>query len=134
VQRLAEKGIVSPIAAGLGMLAVQDAARIDGPDAELLVVLLCRPGAREVQAALLGIEHQDSGAVLTACSLTPPTPIAAIRELLSDGVHGGPAPVPITAEELTALVLAAARRAVEEEIALAHEAGSPDRKPRHSAA
>ncbi len=122
-QRLAEKGIVSPIAAGVGMLAVQDAAQIDCPDAELLVVLLRRPGAREVQTALLGIEHQDTGDVLVQCALTPPTPIAAGGELLSDGVHYGPAPVPIATEELTARVLAAARRAVEEEISLGHKAG-----------
>ncbi len=123
VQRLAEQGIVSPIAAGVGMLAVADAVLIDCPDAELLVVVLRRPGAREVQAALLGIERHDTGDVLTACSLTPPTPIAAVHELLSDGVHYGAAPVPIAAEELTARVLAAARRAVDAEVALGHEAG-----------
>jgi hypothetical protein len=118
VQRLAEQGVVSPIAAGVGMLVL-----IDCPDAELLVVVLRRPGAREVQAALLGIERQDTGDALTACSLTPPTPIAAVHELLSDGVHYGAAPVPIAAEELTARVLAAARRAVDAEVALGHEAG-----------
>ncbi|MGA2927860.1 MAG: hypothetical protein ABSG43_18055 [Solirubrobacteraceae bacterium] len=112
-QRLAEEGVVSPIAAGVGMLAVQDAAQIDCPDAELLVVLLRRPGAPEVQAALLGIERHDTGGVLVQCALTPPTSIAAVRELLSGGVHYGAAPVPIAAEELTARVLAAARRAVE---------------------
>lgn len=122
-QRLAEEGIVSPIAGGLGMLAVQDAARIDGPDAELLVVLLRRPGAREVQTALLGIEHHDSGGVLVRCVLTPPTPIATVRELLSDGVQGRAAPVPIAPDELTARVLAAARRAVDAQISLAHDAG-----------
>ncbi len=122
-ERLAERGVVSPIAAGVGMLAVQDAVRIDCPDAELLVVVLRRPGAREVQAALLGIEQHDKGDVLTACSLTPPTPIAAVRELLSDGVHFGAPPVPIAAEELATRVLAAAQRAVDAEVALGHEAG-----------
>ena len=39
-QRLAAKGIVSPIAGEVGTLVVQDAARIDGPEAELLVALL----------------------------------------------------------------------------------------------
>jgi hypothetical protein len=86
-QRLADKGIVSPIAGELGTLAVQEAARIDGPDAELLVALLRRPGAREVQAVLLGIEHQDVGDVLVRCSLTPPGAIAPVRELLSDLVR-----------------------------------------------
>ena len=122
-QRLADKGIVSPIAGELGTLAVQDAARIDGPDAELLVALLRRPGAREVQAALLGIEHHDVGDVLVACSITPPGPIAPVRELLSDGVHGVGTPASITADELTARVLAAARRAVDAQISLGHETG-----------
>ncbi len=122
-QRLAEQGILSPIAADLGMLAVTDAVLIDRPDAELLVVLLRRPGAREVQAALLGIERHDTGEVLTACSLMAPAPIATVRELLSDGLHFGAAPVPIAAEELTARVLAAARRAVDAGVALGHEAG-----------
>jgi len=123
VQRLADEGIVSPIAAAVGMLAVVDAVQIDGPDAQLLVVLLRRPGAREVQAALLGIEHHDTGDVLVHCALTPPTSIAAVRELLSDGVDYGDAPLPIAAEELSARVLAAARRAVDAEVALGHEAG-----------
>src|SRR5664279_1761378 len=90
-QRLADRGIVSPIAAGVGMLAMADAVLIDCPDAELLVVLLRRPGAREVEAALLGIEHHDTGDVLVRCALTPPTPIAAVHALLSDGVHYGDA-------------------------------------------
>ncbi len=122
-QRLAEQGVVSPIAADVGMLVVADAVLIDCPDAELLVVVLRRPGAREVQTALLGIEHHDTGDVLVRCALTPPTPIAAVRELLSDGVHYGDAPVRIAVEELTARVLAAARRAVDAEVALGHEAG-----------
>jgi hypothetical protein len=120
-QRLADKGIVSPIAGELGTLAVQDAARIDGPAVELLAALLRRPGAQEVQAALLGIEHYDVGDVLVRCSLTPPGPIAPVHELLSDGVHGVGTPVSITADELTARVLAAAQRAVDAQIPLGHE-------------
>jgi len=122
-QRLADKGIVSPIAGELGTLAVQDAARIDRPDAELLVALLRRPGAQEVQTALLGIEHHDVGDVLVACSLTPPGPIAPVREQLSDGVHGVGTPVSITADELTVRVLAAAQRAVDAQILFGNETG-----------
>jgi hypothetical protein len=122
-QRLADKGIVSPIAGELGTLAVQEAARIDGPDAELLVALLRRPGAREAQAALVGIEHHDVGDVLVACSLMPPGDERPVRELLSDGVHGVGTPASITADELTARVLAAAQRAVDAQISLGHEDG-----------
>jgi hypothetical protein len=120
--RLACEGIVSRATTGLGMLAVEQAVRIEGPGVELLVALLRRPGGREVQAALLGIEHQDTGGALVDCGLTPPAPVSEARELL-DGVDGAAAPRPIAADELAARVLAAARRTVEAEIALGHEAG-----------
>jgi hypothetical protein len=48
-QRLAGEGIVSRAAAGVGTLAVQEAVRIESASAELLVVLLARPGVRETQ-------------------------------------------------------------------------------------
>jgi hypothetical protein len=122
VQRLAGEGIVSDAAAAVGTLAVREAVRIESAGAELLVVLLARPGAREVQAAILGIEHQDTGGALVDCGLTPPAPVSEARELL-EGIEGAAAPRPIAAEELAARVLAAARRAVEAGIALGHEAG-----------
>ena len=123
-QRLADAGIVSPAAAAVGTLAVEEAVRIEGEGAELLVVLLARPGARELQAAILGIEHQDTGGALVDCGLTPPASLSEARELL-DGVDGAAAPQPIAADELAARVLAAARRAVDAEVALGHEAGPP---------
>ncbi len=121
-RRLAGEGVVSRAAAGVGTLAVQEAVRIESAGAELLVVLLARPGAREVQAAILGIEHQDTGGALVDCGLTPPAPVSEARELL-DGVDGAAAPRPIAADELAARVLAAARRTVEAEGALGHKAG-----------
>ena len=121
-RRLAGEGIVSRAAAGVGTLAVQEAVRIESAGAELLVVLLARQGAREVQAAILGIEHQDTGGALVDCGLTPPAPVSEARELL-DGVDGAAAPRPIAADELAARVLAAARRTVEAEGALGHKSG-----------
>ena len=46
--------------------------RIEGAEAELLVALLRRPGAREVQAAMLAIEHEHTGGALVQCALAPP--------------------------------------------------------------
>ena len=88
-QRLAGEGIVSPAAAGVGTLAVQEAVRIESKGAELLVALLARPGAEKLQAAVLGIEHHDTGGALVDCVLTPPAPADEARELL-DGAdrHG----------------------------------------------
>ena len=121
-QRLAGEGIVSPAAAGVGTLAVQEAVRIDSANAELLVVLLARPGERELQAAILGIEHHETGGALVDCGLAPPAPVSEARELL-EGVDGAAAPRRIAADELAGRVLAAAQRAIDAEIALGPGAG-----------
>src|SRR4051794_5453815 len=70
-ERLAADGIGSA-AAGVGMLAVQEAVRVEGAGVELLVALLRRPGAREVQLAMLAIEHEHTGGALVQCALAPP--------------------------------------------------------------
>jgi hypothetical protein len=120
-QRLAGDGIVSPAAAGVGTLAVEEAVRIENKGAELLVALLARPGAQKVQAAVLGIDHHDTGGALVECALTPPAPADEARELLEGPT--GTVTHPIAASELTDRVLAAARRAVEQETMLTGEAG-----------
>ena len=120
-QRLAGEGIVAPAAAGVGTLAVQEAVRIESEGAELLVALLVRPGAQNVQAAIVGIEHHDTGGALVECALTPPAAVKEARQLL-DGPNGT-VTHPITVGELTERVIAAARRAVEHETVLAGEAG-----------
>src|SRR4051794_534005 len=121
-QRLAGDGIASPAAAALGMLAVQEAVRIEGAGVELLVALLRRPGAREVQAAMLAIEHEHTGGALVQCALAPPARFHDARELL-DGVDGASAPEPVAPGELAARAVTAARRALERDVALGHEAG-----------
>jgi hypothetical protein len=121
-KRLVGDGITSPAAAGLGTLAVKEAVRIEGAGVELLIALLRRPGAREVQAAMLAIEHEHTGGALVQCALAPPARFHDARELL-DGVDGASAPEPLAPGELAARAAAAARHAVEREIALGHEAG-----------
>lgn len=120
-QRLAGEGIVSPAAAGVGTLAVEEAVRIESEGAELLVALLRRPGAHTFQAAVLGIDHHDTGGALVECVLTPPAPADQARELL-DGPNGT-VTHPIAAGKFTDRVVAAARRAVEQEAVLGGEAG-----------
>ncbi len=120
--RLAGEGIVSPAAAGVGTLAAQEAVQIEGPGVEVLIALLQRPGAQDVQAALFAIEHQDTRGALVECALVPPAPMAEARDLLG-GVDGGGAPVPITSDELTARIVTAARRAVDTETVLGYQAG-----------
>ncbi len=120
-QRLAGEGIVSPAAAGVGTLAVEEAVRIESEGAELLVALLGRPGAHTFQAAVLGIDHHDMGGALVECVLTLPAPADEARELL-DGPNGT-VTHPIAAGEFTDRVVAAARLAVEQEAVLGREAG-----------
>ena len=57
-QRLAGEGIVSPAAAGVGTLAVEEAVRIESEGAELLVALLGRP-------ALTRFRQRSSGSTIT---------------------------------------------------------------------
>ncbi|MGH2716881.1 MAG: hypothetical protein ACRDM7_23925 [Thermoleophilaceae bacterium] len=121
-QRLASEGIVSRAAAGLGMLAVQEAVRIEGAGVELLVALLRRPDSSEVQAAMLAIEHEHTDGALVQCALAPPARFHDARELL-DGIDGASAPEPVAPGELAARAVAAARRAVQREVALDHQAG-----------
>src|SRR3954469_12759825 len=91
-RRLAADGVVSA-AAGVGMLAVQEAVRVEGAGVELLVALLRRPGARELQPAMLAIEHEHTGGALVQCALAPPARFKDARDLL-DGVGGPGAPNP----------------------------------------
>jgi hypothetical protein len=120
-QRLASDGITATAADAVGMLAVEQAVRIPGEGTELVVALLTRPGTEDVQAVILGIEHPETGGALVECGLTPPAPISEARELM-EGIDGA-APQPIDAGELAALTAAAARRAVELEVALGAAAG-----------
>ncbi len=95
--------------------------RIQGNEVELLIALLARPGAEEVQAAILGIEHESTGGALVDCALTPPTAVSEARELL-DGADGT-VTQPIEADELGDRVRTAARRAIDADVALGPEAG-----------
>src|SRR3954453_17298016 len=121
-ERLAGDGIVSAAARG-GRLAVQEAVRVEGAGVELLVALLRRPGARELQPAMLAIEHEHTGGALVQCALAPPARFKDARDLL-DGVAGASAPEPVAPGELAARVVAAAHRAIDQQIALGPEAGS----------
>ena len=120
-QRLAREGTTSPAAARVGALAVQEAVRIQTTGAELLLALLARPGTEQVQAAVLGIEHENTGGALVDCALTPPTALSEARELLAGA--DGTVTQPIAADELADRVKTAARRAIDAEVALGPEAG-----------
>jgi hypothetical protein len=105
----------------VGTLAVHEAVRIQSDNAELLLALLARPGTDQVQVAVLGIEHEDTGGALVECALTPPTPVAEARELLA-GADGTVTEL-IAPGELSERAKTAARRAIEADVALGPDAG-----------
>jgi hypothetical protein len=121
VERLGLAGVTSPAAGKVGAATVREAGRLDGGDAELLVALLGRPKARRLQVAVLGIEHAGTGGALVECMLSPPMPAAEARAVLERAGDGPPAEA-IEVAALVARAASAARRAVDLEIALGHEA------------
>jgi hypothetical protein len=113
-ERLGRRGVVSPVADRLGRLRVDEAVRIDGGDAELLVAVLRRPATRRVQVAILAIDRADTEGALVECMLSPPMPNAEARQILETppGRDGPAPPEPISADELTARARAAAERTI----------------------
>jgi len=82
LRRLADEGVASPSTSAIGTLTVGEAMRIEhvSGDAELLAALLARDDGNEVQAAIFGIEHRETGGALVECVLAPPAP--------ADDAHG----------------------------------------------
>jgi hypothetical protein len=123
LRRLAEEG-VAPSTSAIGTLMVGEAMRIEhvSGDAELLAALLVRDEGAEVQAAIFGIEHRETGGALVECLLAPPAPAHEARDLI-DAVDGAAPPRPIEPQELTRRVVAAAQRSIKARFALSADAG-----------
>lgn len=121
-QRLMAEGVASPAAEQVGLLRIEAAMRVKDDEAELIAAVLGRPGSADLQVAVFGIEHEETGGALIESRLAPPEPAADAREVL-EGVPDAPAPELIGADEVTQRVIAAARRAVDLEIAPDYESG-----------
>ena len=124
LRRLADEGVASPSMSAIGTLTVGEAVRIEhvSGDAEVLAALLARDDGNEVQAAIFGIEHRETGGALVECVLAPPAPADEARDLI-DAVDGAAPPQPLEPQELTRRVIAAARRSIEAGFALSADAG-----------
>jgi hypothetical protein len=124
LRRLAEEGVESPSRSAIGPLKVGEAMRIEhvSGDAEVLAALLVRDDGNEVQAAIFGIEHRETGGALIECVLAPPAPVDEARDLL-DALEGATPPQPIDRQELTRRVIAAAHRSIKKGFALSADAG-----------
>lgn len=121
VERLAVKGVRSPLAGQVGAATVREAARLPGGDLEILIALLGRPRTQQLQVAMLGVEREETGGALFQCMLSPPMPEADARALLEQAGDGGRSE-PIAIDALAAAAVSAANRSVELGVALDHEA------------
>ncbi|HEU0316007.1 MAG TPA: hypothetical protein VFR49_01690 [Solirubrobacteraceae bacterium] len=122
LERLAGGGVTSSLTPRLGTATVREATRIAADGAELLVLVLGRPGTRRLQVAMLGIELEETAGALVECVLTPPLPAREARSMLAEALAGGGTPEPIGIEALAARVAAAAQRAKDLGVALGPEA------------
>ena len=124
LRRLADEGVVSPSGSVIGTLMVAEAMRIEhvSGDAEVLAALLARDDSSEVQAAIFGIEHRETGGALVECVLASPAPADEARDLI-DAVDGAAPPQPIEPQELTRRVIAGAQRSIKAGFALSADAG-----------
>jgi hypothetical protein len=124
LRRLADEGVATASRSVIGTLTVGEAMRIEhvSGEAEVLAALLARENGNEVQAAIFGIEHRETGGALVECVLAPPASAEEARDLI-DAVDGAAPPEPIEPQELTRRVVAAAQRSIKAAFALSAEAG-----------
>jgi hypothetical protein len=120
--RLAGRGVTHPSVAQIGTLSVDSAAAGADEDAEMIVAVLARPGSRDRQVLVLGIDMTTDAMI--ECMLTPPLPRREAERLLRKPTDDPDAPplAPVTTEELTSRVIATAGRARDLGIALGSDA------------
>jgi hypothetical protein len=123
--RLAGRGVTHPAVARIGTLSVDSAAAGADEDTEMIVAVLARPGSRERQVVVVGIDVANDA--LIECMLTPPLPRREAERLLRKPTNHPDAPplAPLATEELTSRVIATAGRARDLGIALGSDA-APD--------
>jgi hypothetical protein len=120
--RLAGRGVTHPSVARIGTLSVESAAAGADEDTEMIIAVLGRPGSRDRQVLVLGIDMATDA--LIECMLTPPLPRREAERLLRKPTSHPDAPplAPLTTEGLAARVVAAAGRARDLDIALGSDA------------
>jgi len=119
--RLAGLGVTHPSAAQLGTLSVDSAAAGADDGTEMILAVLERPGSRDRQVLLLGIDTATDA--LIECMLTPALPRREAERMLRKPTTDPDAPLlaPLATGELVARVIAAGS-ARDLGIALASEA------------
>ncbi len=120
--RLAGREVTHPAVAQIGTLSVDSAAAGADDDTEMIVAVLARPGSRDRQVLVVGIDVANDA--LIECMLTPPLPRREAERLLRKPTNHPDAPplAPLATEELAARVIVTAGRARDLGIALGSDA------------
>jgi hypothetical protein len=120
--RLAAHGVTHPSGALIGTLSVDSAAAGADEDTEMIVAVLARPGSRDRQVVVVGIDVATDA--LIECMLTPPIPRRKAERLLRKPLSDPDAPplAPLATEELAARVIATADCARDLGIAIGSDA------------
>lgn len=120
--RLAGRGVTHPAVARIGTLSVQSAAGGADEGTEMIVAVLARPGSRDRQVLVLGIDVATDA--LIECMLTPSMARREAERLLRKPTNdpGAPPLAVLATEELAARVIATAACARDLGIALGSDA------------
>ena len=98
--RLAARGVTHPSVARIGTLTVDSAVAGADQDTEMIVAVLARPGGRDRQVVVVGIDVATDA--LIECILTPPLPRREAGRLLRKPTSDPDAPplAPLATEKL----------------------------------
>jgi hypothetical protein len=116
------RGVTHPSVARIGTLSVESAAVGVDEGVEMIIAVLARPGSRDRQVLVLGIDLLTDA--LIECMLTPPLPRGEAERLLRKPTEdrGAPSLAPLSTDELGARVIAAAACARDLGVALGSDA------------
>ncbi len=121
LERLHRVGVRSPVEETVGTLQVEEARRVDVAPGQVLAALLRRPGEDQVQAALVIVEHDQTGGAAVGGSLSPPGRLRSLRRV----VHkiAGDGGCDMSPGELREALAAALARSVEAGVRVSFDLG-----------
>jgi len=125
LERLHLAGVRSPVEGEVGTLVVEEARRLALGTGEVLVALLRRPAAREVQAAMVIVEREETGGAAVGGSLSPPGSRRSLGRALAKmaGVVGGGRSSAVSPGDLTEALRQAFARSAEAGLAVPFDLG-----------
>ena len=125
LERLHLAGVRSSAEGEVGTLVVEEARRLALGTGEVLVALLRRPAAHQVQAAMVIVEHEKTGGAAVGGSLSPPGSPRSLRRALAKmaGVVAGGRSSVVSPGDLTEALRRAFARSAEAGLAVPFDLG-----------